>query len=238
MVDKETIETKVVDTKEKIETKAEERHAKAEETKEKVKSKAEEKIGETKEKTKETLDATKEKTKETIGATKDKTKETIDATKTKVEETKEEVKQIKDTVEKDFTEGIGLFRENVKTIQGIIDEKINEYKEASVQNINTEVLETETTYYVRAALPGIDKDNIEIEANENEISIEASFKPLSDDIEDCTVLLNEMKVGRCSKSIFFSETIDLENITAKYALGIVDLTIPKVEKPTKKVTIE
>lgn len=238
MVDKETIETKVVDTKEKIETKAEERHAKAEETKEKVKAKAEETIDATKEKTKEKIGETKDKTKETLGATKEKTKETIDATKTKVEETKEEVKQIKDTVEKDFTEGVGLFRENVKTIQSIIDEKINDYKEASVQNINAEVLETEECYYIRVALPGIDKDEIEIDASENEISIEASFKPLSDDIEECTVLLNEMKIGRCSKNIFFSETIDLENIKAKYGLGIVDLTVPKVEKPSKKITIE
>lgn len=191
------------------------------------KEKVEDKTAEAKEKIK----AKAEEKKEEIKAKKVETEERIN-------ETKERGRTIRDNVSKDINEGYESVRGNVKNIQKIIDEKINEYKTATVQSLATEVLEGDDAYYVRVAVPGAEKDTIEVNAGDNEISIEATFVPLSETMEDVDVILNELKIGRCAKTIKFSSAIQMDAVKAKFGLGIVDITVPKVPKPSTKVDIE
>ncbi len=191
------------------------------------KEKVEDKTSEAKEKIK----AKAEERKEDIKAKKMETKE-------KLNETKKKGKVVKDNVSKDIYEGVESVRGNVKNIQKIIDEKINEYKTATVQSLATEVLEGDDAYYIRVAVPAVEKEDIEINAGDNEISIEATFVPLSETMEEVDVILNELKVGRCAKTIKFSTAIQMDAVKAKFGLGVVDITVPKIPKPQTKVDIE
>ena len=86
----------------------------------------------------------------------------------------------------------------------------------------------------------IEKEEIDIEAGDKDISIVATFKPFTEEIEekDKTVLISDIKQGKCSKSIRFSNNIEIDKISAKFNNGTVLITIPKLKTPKNKINVE
>lgn len=189
-----------------------------------------EKINERKEK----LSAKKEKVNEKVD-------EKIDEQKIKCEERKEKGKVYSEKFASEFSKSVEEFRENFKAMQKIADEKIREYTNATLSNIAAELIETEDTYYLKAAIPGLDKDEVDVEASDNAITINALFKSLTEEIEgveDATVIARETQVGACTKTVRLERTIDVSKVKAKYSKGIVLITAPKFVIPKHKVTVE
>ena len=128
-----------------------------------------------------------------------------------------------------------------KNMQKYADEKINEYKNATISNLAVDLIESDDIYYLKVAVPGLDKDEVEIEAGDNDIVITATFKPFIEeleDIEDARVIASELTVGKCSKTVRFENSIEIEKIKAKYKTGVILITIPKLIIPKHKVTVE
>ena len=71
-------------------------------------------------------------------------------------------------------------------------------------------------------------------------TIVATFKPFTEEIEekDKTVLISDIKQGKCSKSIRFSNNIEIDKISAKFNNGTVLITIPKLKTPKNKINVE
>ena len=162
-------------------------------------------------------------------------------TKEKYEETKEKGKNIADNVINDLYSSIDEFKEYIKNMQKNADKKYSEYKQATVQTIDIDLIESKDTYYIRAAVPGIDKEEISIEAGDNDLTIEATFKPYVEEFEEdaeIEVIASSIKSGRCVKTVRFENSIDLDNITAKFINGIVAITIPKLIIPKHKINVE
>ena len=86
----------------------------------------------------------------------------------------------------------------------------------------------------------IEKEEIDIEAGDKDISIVATFKPFTEEIEekDKTVLISDIKQGKCSKSIRFNNNIEIDKISAKFNNGTVLITIPKLKTPKNKINVE
>ena len=162
-------------------------------------------------------------------------------TKEKYEETKEKGKNIADNVINDLYSSIDEFKEYIKNMQKNADKKYSEYKQATVQTIDIDLIESKDTYYIRAAVPGIDKEEISIEAGDNDLTIEATFKPYVEEFEEdaeIEVISSSIKSGRCVKTVRFENSIDLDNITAKFINGIVAITIPTLIIPKHKINVE
>lgn len=162
-------------------------------------------------------------------------------TKEKYEETKEKGKNIADNVINDLYSSIDEFKEYIKNMQKNADKKYSEYKQATVQTIDIDLIESKDTYYIKAAVPGIDKEEISIEAGDNDLTIEATFKPYVEEFEEdaeIEVISSSIKSGRCVKTVRFENSIDLDNITAKFINGIVAITIPKLIIPKHKINVE
>ena len=136
-------------------------------------------------------------------------------------------------------------------MQKYADEKFNEYKNATISNLAVDLVEANDIYYLKVAIPGITKDDVEIEAGDNDIVITATFKPFIEELgfnlepedeeeeaDDVRIIASELTVGKCSKTVRFENSIDVEKITAKYKSGIVLITIPKLIIPKHKVTVE
>ena len=132
-------------------------------------------------------------------------------------------------------------------MQKYADEKINEYKNATVSNLAVDLIETEDTYYLKVAVPGLDKNEIDIEASDNDIVITAIFNPFVEELIDCKeiegaedaeVIASELTVGKSSKTVRFENSIEVEKISAKYSNGIILISIPKLVIPKHKVTVE
>ena len=170
----------------------------------------------------------------------EKTDEKKEDMKDKYEETKEKGKTIADNVISDLSRSIDEFKENLKNMQKAADKKYADYKKTTVQSLDVDLVETEDVYYVKASVPGIDKEDILIEAGDNDISIEATFVPYIEEFEEdeAELIVNSLKSGRCIKTIRFENSIDLENISAKFNNGMVIINIPKLVIPKHKVNVE
>ena len=183
----------------------------------------------------------KEKIDEKIGEGKEKFEEKKEEQKEKFEERKEKGKNIADNVMNDLYTSIDEFKEYIKNMQKTADKKYSDYKKTTVQTLDIDLIETKDVYYIKAAVPGVEKEDVLIEAGDNDISIETTFKPYIEEFEEdetAELIASSLKSGRCVKTVRFENSIDLENITAKFASGIIVITIPKLIIPKHKVNVE
>lgn len=182
----------------------------------------------------------KEKAEEKIDEHKEKAEEKINYRKEKLNEKREQTKNMAEKMTEDLSRGFDDLQEGIKSIQKIIDQKIDDYKKATIHSLDVDLIETEEKYYLKVDVPGIEKEEIDIEAGDKDISIVATFKPFIEEIEeeDKTVLISDIKQGRCSKSIRFSNNIEIDKISAKFNNGTVLITIPKLKTPKNKINVE
>ena len=93
----------------------------------------------------------------------------------------------------------------------------------------TDIRETETGFALEAELPGCRKEDISIEVNGDRLTIQAQRKSENEQKDDQgNYLRRERFSGTFSRS-FDVTGIDLDAITARYADGILTLTLPKKE---------
>lgn len=181
----------------------------------------------------------KEKAEEKIDEHKEKAEEKINYRKEKLNEKREQTKNMAGKMTEDLSRGFDDLQDGIKSIQKIIDQKIDDYKKATIHSLDVDLIETEEKYYLKVDVPGIEKEEIDIEAGDKDISIVATFKPYTEEIEeDKTVLISDIKQGRCSKSIRFSNNIEIDKISAKFNNGTVLITIPKLKTPKNKINVE
>ena len=183
----------------------------------------------------------KEKLDEKVEEGKEKFDEKKEEQKEKFAERKEKGKNIADNVINDLYKSIDEFKENIKNMQKTADQKYADYKKSTVQTLDIDLVETKDIYYIKAAVPGVEKEDVLIEAGDNDITIETTFKPYIEEFEEdetAEVISSSIKSGRCVKTVRFENSLDLENITAKFANGIVTITIPKLIIPKHKVNVE
>ncbi|MBQ3407999.1 MAG: Hsp20/alpha crystallin family protein [Clostridia bacterium] len=168
-------------------------------------------------------------------------KEKFEEKKEKYEERKEKGKNIADNVINDLYRTIDEVKDNLKNMQKSADERYANYKKSTVQTLDVDLVETKDIYYIKAAVPGAEKEDVLIEAGDNDITIETTFKPYIEEFaedEEAELIASSIKAGRCVKTIRFENSLDLENITAKFANGIVTITIPKLIIPKHKINVE
>ncbi|WP_407413193.1 Hsp20/alpha crystallin family protein [Methanobrevibacter sp.] len=178
---------------------------------------------------------------EKVNEKKEKFEDKYDEKKDKFDEKKEKGKVYSEKFVNDLNSTFDEFKENIKNMQKYADDKINEYKSATVSNLAVDLIETDETYYLKVAIPGIPKEDVEIEASDNDIVITATFKPLIEEleeVEDATIIASELTTGKCSKTVRFENSVEVDNIKAKYNSGIVLITLPKLIIPKHKVTVE
>ena len=182
----------------------------------------------------------KEKAEEKIDEHKEKAEEKINYRKEKLNEKREQTKNMAGKMTEDLSRGFDNLQEGIKSIQKIIDQKIDDYKKATIHSLDVDLIETEEKYYLKVDVPGIEKEEIDIEAGDKDISIVATFKSFIEEIEekDKTVLISDIKQGKCSKSIRFSNNIEIDKISAKFNNGTVLITIPKLKTPKNKINVE
>ena len=171
----------------------------------------------------------------------DEEKSKFDEKKEKIEETKEKSKNIADNVINDLYKSIDEFKDSIKNMQKNADQRYTDYKKATVQTLDIDLVETKDFYYIKAAVPGVEKDDVLIEAGDNDLTIETTFCPYIEEFEEedeAELIVSAIKSGKCVKTVRFENSIDIQNITAKFAAGIVTITIPKLIIPKHKVNVE
>ncbi len=106
-------------------------------------------------------------------------------------------------------------------------------------SIKIDVTEDDKAYRVAASLPGVKKEDINIAVDKNEVSISVEIKRDETAKEGERLLHSERFYGKASRVFAVSQEIDEAAVQAKYADGILTLTLPKkAPVAAKRVTIE
>ena len=105
----------------------------------------------------------------------------------------------------------------------------------------TEIRENNNEYNVKLQLPGMNKEDIEVELNDNTLTVRAE-KKFTEAKEDEKIHMSEFSYGQFVKSIEFAKDIDAEKSESEYKNGILNITLHKKEmrekEDTKKLTIK
>lgn len=151
-------------------------------------------------------------------------------------------RNVAEKVSNDFGKTMDDVIVGMKAFQKNLDDKFQEYKESAPLRIEVDLVEVNDYYYLKADMPGVAKENIEVEATENSVIIKGTFETIFEDIErPCEVepnlLISGRKTGDAQRSIRLPESIEPESISAKYDDGTLFLEIPKVAVSKTKVDI-
>jgi HSP20 family protein len=126
------------------------------------------------------------------------------------------------------------------TFSSLVDRFFNESMARSGGSVFTprvDVIESETSYEVQLAVPGLSKEDFKIEINDNHLTVSGERK-ISNDKKDKNFHSIETQYGAFSRSFTLPENVDGTKINAKYNNGILELVIPKDEKKVLKQTIK
>jgi HSP20 family protein len=103
--------------------------------------------------------------------------------------------------------------------------------------IKMDVSEGENCYTVKAEIPGVKKEDIKVDVDGNEVTISAELKHESEQ-KDGKSLRSERYYGQQTRSFTLACDIDDAKVEAKYADGVLVLTLPKMAgKTSKQVTV-
>jgi HSP20 family protein len=100
--------------------------------------------------------------------------------------------------------------------------------------IKMDIKEADGMYKVKAEIPGVNKDDIHVSIEGNRISISAEIKKEKEVKEGERVIRSERSFGMASRSFSLADEVDQGKVQAKYADGVLELTLPKKPGSSRK----
>jgi len=101
-----------------------------------------------------------------------------------------------------------------------------------------DIIERPEAIIVKAELPGVEKDNIDISLQENRLTISGNIEKDKEEKKE-DFYYSERSYTSYSRSIDIPCRVNAERITAKLKNGILTVTMPKAEDvKAKKITVE
>jgi len=99
--------------------------------------------------------------------------------------------------------------------------------------------ETEESYHIEVELPGVKKEEVNIEVDGNVLSISGE-RNVKEEYKDENYHKVESRFGHFSRSFTLPEKVDVSNIEAEFVNGILEVQIPKlkVDNLSTKITIK
>ncbi len=100
-----------------------------------------------------------------------------------------------------------------------------------------EINESEKFYSISLDVPGLRKEEMEIEVKDDRLHISGERKS-EEKAEKNNVLRSEKRYGKFSRVFTLPQHVNAEAIEARFENGVLDILIPKQEKTqSKKITI-
>ena len=104
--------------------------------------------------------------------------------------------------------------------------------------IKLDVDETDGEYIVKAEIPGVRKEDIDVRIDGNLVTLSAEVKKESEEKKGNRVLRSERQYGYASRSFTLASAVDDGKADAKYANGVLTLKLPKrAAESRKRLTI-
>ena len=109
----------------------------------------------------------------------------------------------------------------------------------TLPRIKVDVAEKNGGYLVKAELPGVRKEDINISIDGAQVTLEAEVKREKEVTKDERVLHSERVFGKVARSFTLPQEVDDAKAEAKFENGVLELTLPKkAAAQSKKITIQ
>ncbi|HAF07197.1 TPA: heat-shock protein [candidate division WOR-3] len=96
-----------------------------------------------------------------------------------------------------------------------------------------DISETDKEFFVTVELPGLKKEDITLSIDNNVLTIEGERKSEKEE-KGKTFHRIERSYGKFYRSVTLPKKVDEDNIKASFKDGLLNITIPKVEKEKVK----
>jgi HSP20 family protein len=100
--------------------------------------------------------------------------------------------------------------------------------------VPVDVFETEQGYQVRALLPGMQSQDIELTVQQNTLSIKGEYHPSVQEGQHVTWLMQEIGSGTFERTLTFPKPIDTEKLETSYEHGVLSILVPLSESSRPK----
>ncbi len=91
-----------------------------------------------------------------------------------------------------------------------------------------EIAEEERSYVLTFDMPGVKKDQVKVEAEDNQISVRAERKE-EKETDSKKKHLSELFYGNYARTFTLPGPIDVTNVDAKFENGVLTVRVPKTE---------
>ena len=110
---------------------------------------------------------------------------------------------------------------------------------AATGRIKIDVSENNGAYVVHAEIPGVKKEDIQVNIDGDQVSISAEVRAEKEAKEGERVLHRERYYGKVSRVFSLGTDIDQAGAAAKFTDGVLELTLPKkAEVAGRQLTIQ
>ena len=110
---------------------------------------------------------------------------------------------------------------------------------ATVGRIKIDVSEKDNAYVVHAEIPGVKKEDIQVNIDGDQVSISAEARSEKEVKENERVVHRERYYGKVARSFRLGADIDQSAANGKYADGVLELILPKkAEVSGRQLTIQ
>lgn len=103
-----------------------------------------------------------------------------------------------------------------------------------------EIKEKEKEYFIKAELPGVKKEDLDIDIDKNHLTINAR-KEEEHEEDTKAYRKSEFKYGDFSRTVYFPMDIDIDKTEAKLEHGVLAIKAPKMKAENegiKKLTVK
>lgn len=102
-----------------------------------------------------------------------------------------------------------------------------------------DVTESDDEYRVRADLPGVKKEDLDVSLRDGVLTINAETKEEKKEEKEGRVIRQERRYGKFVRSMRLGDSVDADKIKADYKDGVLNLVLPKAEKvKAKKIDVQ
>ncbi len=96
-----------------------------------------------------------------------------------------------------------------------------------------DIYEDDDKIVIEAEIPGVNKDDIKINIEDNVLTIKAEKKK-EEKIKEEDIVYEEIAYGMYAREIELPHTVDTEKIEAEYKNGVLKIVLPKKEEVKPK----
>jgi len=100
-------------------------------------------------------------------------------------------------------------------------------------NISLDVIQRPDEVIVKASVPGVKPDGIDLSIEDDVLTLRAERKPDFED-DQSVYLVQERPTGSFYRALRLPESVDSNKIQSTYENGVLTITLPKAEEKKKK----